>query len=635
MISFSKSLGFRLFIISFILLGFPLLVDSFILVQEHFKTTIAQAEEYLSESAKFREVAISELIPSSNPLIGLLVNILDLENNFPEEKSEELNKKLKKLTEEGGVAEIVLYKVTPENRYVVVSASDPADIGKDHTDYITGLQLISTEGASKTDASFIYLEAFRERYYAEAHLIFSADKSNPKGVLLVYTDISQAMNLLLTPDTDRFPLYYAILRADSIVYASSDPSLTFNYFRELEPATKKLLFAEQPLANKFLPQHPITLSYNLGYPFFEFLWRGQEQVGFIKRISNSNFFIMIYASKEEIFAEPIGNFMQIYATYFLVLIIGTLVTYFITRRLTQPLVSLASVMEKVQKGEVENRYSMDPVGFEINMLGETFNETADTLIKKKKVFEEERVKREIYAKELDLGLEVQKSLFLKEKVEFPSVDIATRYLPAKQVGGDFCNIFLKGEELVLTIADASGKGVEACFYSLIVRGMLRIFTQQYDDVGKAVLEANNLFIQETGNTGMFVTVLVAIYNPLSRELKYFSAGHNPLLLRRKDGHCELLNHLAPAMGVEHRGVTQQKTITLSPGDLVLFYTDGITEAHDEKNRLFSEKRLVRLIAEEGDMPAAEIADDILKAVEVFAGKAPQHDDITMIVMKVK
>lgn len=634
MISFRKSLGFRLFVISFILLAFPLLVDSFILVRQHFKTTISKAEEYLAENAKFREVAISELVPNSDPLIDLLVNILGLQHHFPQEGSEELNKKLKKLTEEGGLEEILLYKITKDKKYVVISASTESDIGQDHTDFINGIQLISEEGPSKTEANFIYLEALRERYFAEARLIFSSDGSTPEGVLLVYTDISESMNTLLGPDTDRYPLFFALLRADSVVYASSDPMLTFHYFRDLEPTAISLLHSEQPLSKKFFQNKPIPISYTLEYPFFEFPWRGEMQIGYIKKINNSNYFILVYASKAEIFSEPIGNFMQIYGTYSLLLFVGTLLTYFVTKRLTKPLITLSSVMEQVQQGEMEKRYRLDPFGFEINMLGETFNETTDSLIEKKKAFEEERVKRELYAKELDLGLEVQKSLFLKEKVQFPFADIATRYLPAKQVGGDFCNIFLKGKELVLMIADASGKGVEACFYSLIVRGMLRIFAKEFDDVGQAVLEANALFTQETGNTGMFVTVLLATYHPETRELSYFSAGHNPLLLRKKDGRCEMLNHLGPAMGVENRGEYVQRKVMLDPGDLVLFYTDGITEAHDEKNRLFTEKRLLRLVAEEGaEMRAAELADTILKSVEIFAGKAQQHDDITLIVMR--
>ena len=179
--------------------------------------------------------------------------------------------------------------------------------------------------------------------------------------------------------------------------------------------------------------------------------------------------------------------------------VGGVLSYLVARRLTRPLNTLTATMYEIQGGASEKKCPLDPLGFEINTLAETFNSMLTTLLEKKKIAEEERVQLEIYKKELLLGEEVQKRLYLEKKVVCPGVDVTTRYLPAKEVGGDFCDLFLDGNNLVLMIADASGKGVEACFYSLLVRSMLRIFSREFDDVAK-LSNKQMSFLRDTGDT---------------------------------------------------------------------------------------------------------------------------------------
>ena len=152
------------------------------------------------------------------------------------------------------------------------------------------------------------------------------------------------------------------------------------------------------------------------------------------------------------------------------------------RRLNYPLYSLTYVMEEIQSNNSSIRYKRDPFGFEINTLGETFNETVNTLLENKALAENERVKVEVYKKELALGEEIQKRLYVDKKTVVPELDLAVRYQPALEVGGDFCDLFLDKGRLILMIADAAGKGVEGCFYSLLGRSMLRIFSKEFSDV---------------------------------------------------------------------------------------------------------------------------------------------------------
>jgi len=194
-------------------------------------------------------------------------------------------------------------------------------------------------------------------------------------------------------------------------------------------------------------------------------------------------------------------------------------------------------------------------------------------------------------------------------------------------------VFVKdNQQLVLAVADASGKGVQACFYSMSVRSMLRSYAREYDDVAEAMQATNNLFLIDTGDTGMFVTVLMGFYDLITHRLSYYSYGHTPLLLRKANGDVEFLPHPDIAMGVEFAQRKESHTVQLNRGDTLLFYTDGITEAHDETYQNFGEDRLVECLQKEKG--ASELVEEVVNRVKAFVDKTPQHDDITLLAMKV-
>ena len=295
-------------------------------------------------------------------------------------------------------------------------------------------------------------------------------------------------------------------------------------------------------------------------------------------------------------------------------------------------------MAQIGQGDYSTRFEPDPLGFEINELGDNLNRMVSALLQQMESAKEERVKKETLANELTIGRSIQLSILPQEMPQLPSLDIAARALPAKEVGGDFYDIFTKGEtgkrEVILSIADAAGKGISACLYSLCLRSMLRSYEALSDDVGLIVQQANNLFAKDTEQTSMFVTAFVAVYDEGSGRLNYFSCGHPPTLLLRKDGSIEKLWTEGMAMGVQDFEPIKQASCTLQRGDLLCLYTDGVTEAHNPKNELFGEKRLEEFLIAHRDKPANQVCDDLLAAIENFAEGAAQHDDITMVVMKV-
>ncbi|NGX54884.1 MAG: Phosphoserine phosphatase RsbU [Chlamydiae bacterium] len=639
MIPFRKSLAFRILGISIILLALPLLVDSFILVQKGYRDAIKDAKEHLIEKAYSKELPLKRMQPVKRPMLVLLENFLNLQTEFPDLPKPEVDTKLAEIAAERDFIGIFLLKLNDEGRLVVINSSIPGHEGRDFTHHF---QLYDIYSEQTKEQGYINLISYdvqsSQPFILVARVVYSEAEQKPLGVLMVAGEVGARFETLLIPDEEHFPVDYALLLPDTVVFAASDPDFQFQYFAPIDKKQQPLFLKEGPQAKDLLPEKPLVVLGSKDYPFFRFIWNGEEQIGFIKKIMGNNISLLTYASKKAVFEQPMIDFLSIYGVYALILISGSILAFFLTKRMSRPMQNLSYVMGGIQAGHLEMRYKEDPLGYEINQLGMIFNEMVDTLLQKQRLAEEERVKRERYAKELLIGREVQRSLLPEKMPKYPGVDLAEVYLPAKEVGGDFYDVFIRGEkseELVLAIADASGKGVRACFYSLDVRSMLRTYAQKYEAVQSVLANINKLFCQDTGDTGMFVTALVGFYNHESRTLRYYSAGHNPLLIRRANGETTFVDHLGAALGIEVPERGGDQSVQLASGDVVVFYTDGITEAHNEQNKLFGEERLVQLVkASEGQTPSEMIAA-ILKEVEKFVGDAPQHDDITMLIMKVQ
>ncbi len=640
MIQFRQSIGLRLLLVSIILLALPLLVDSFILVQKRFKHTVEDAKEALIDIARLRELPLAELRPLHRSVLDLLSDNLKLEGNFPSEPSDQLNEKLNKLSEEGKIYGIILIKLTPDGQAIEIASNRPGHIGADFAQLFKIYDLYSPEAIVKGYVSFIYLNAETlNPFFMIARPIYSLKEGRYVGILVLADDISKELEQLLKPDVKTYNINFALLYPSSLIFISSDPSLRFHYFQPLSPANQELFLALDPTVAHLLPKEPIQITDRTGYPFFEFFWKNEQQIGYIVKITEQNYYLLAYASKDAIFKVPLLEFFNVYSIYGIILISGGTIATLLTMRMARPIQNLGAVMQKIQQGEVQFRYHKDPLGFEINSLGDVFNGMVDSLLAHQQSAQEERVKRETLAGELRLGRQVQQSLLPRQMPSYPGVEVAQSYIPAIEVGGDFFDVFTKDnhgqEKLVLAIADVAGKGVQACFYSLSVRNMLRTYAKKYESIAAAMAATNNLFCHHTGETGLFVTVLAATYDYRSRLFSYFSCGHNPGLIRRNNGTIETMVSKGMAMGIFAMQQAQPNQVQLYPGDMVVFYTDGVTESHNEEYHFFGESRLIECLQEEKSISASNMVEGILKRVNAFVGTAPQHDDITLLILKIK
>lgn len=364
-----------------------------------------------------------------------------------------------------------------------------------------------------------------------------------------------------------------------------------------------------------------------------FSFEEERFIAIKERIPQTNFSLLISAPEEVNFVDIPYFIFKVGVILGLIVLIGGGGAVWLTSRLSKPLKRLIRVMTRVGKGDLEERFATDKMGFEFNVIGEIFNETVESLTHHMQDAEQERVEKETYARELKIGEEVQTSILPKELPDFPGLEIAARFIAAKEVGGDFYD-FLTNDKLLLSIADTSGKGISACLYSLSVRSMLRSYGEIHEELEVIVNETNNLFCLDTGDTGVFVTAFVAFFDPKTQEFHYTNCGHFPALLLRKEGKLEKLTTPGMALGVIPYDRVYTERVKVNSGDLLLLFTDGVVEAHNDQQELFGEEKLMALLREKSRLSPQRIVDDIIEEVARFADGCSQYDDLTLVVMRV-
>jgi sigma-B regulation protein RsbU (phosphoserine phosphatase) len=215
----------------------------------------------------------------------------------------------------------------------------------------------------------------------------------------------------------------------------------------------------------------------------------------------------------------------------------------------------------------------------------------------------------------------------------PSLEVFPGYHSALEVSGDFYDlVVLEGGRVLIAIADAAGKGISACLFSLSFRSMLRSVAATQQDLAAIVRIANDLLMYDTSLSSFFITAWLGLYDPKSGELSYCSQGHPPtLLVREKE--VQLLSTGGIAFGVEPIDPTI-KTIQLLRQDLLFLYTDGITEAENGRKELFGMERLKEVILRSRASLKAD-ARLLLDEIEQFCAGASQSDDVTFLFLRVK
>ena len=204
--------------------------------------------------------------------------------------------------------------------------------------------------------------------------------------------------------------------------------------------------------------------------------------------------------------------------------------------------------------------------------------------------------------------------------------------PAREIGGDFYDYFTIGDDrLGLVIGDVSGKGVPASLFMAMTRTIIRLVARQDDDLAAGIGRANAL-LSADNDSAMFVTLIYGVLDIASGTLTYCNCGHNPPLVIRGDGARERLTLTGLPLGVMAEAEYATREIVLGPGDRLVLYTDGVTEASTEDGAEFGEARLEAAIDALRQGTPLAMVDGIVERVDAFAAGAPQADDITCLAL---
>jgi len=244
--------------------------------------------------------------------------------------------------------------------------------------------------------------------------------------------------------------------------------------------------------------------------------------------------------------------------------------------------------------------------------------------------------------ELEIARGIQLNLFPRTLPQAEGMELAARCLPARETGGDFYDVIELREQsgdtrgsLALMIGDVSGKSITAAMLMGVARSIARSEARDHQTPPEVMRETNRWIAKDVPPRS-FVALCYATIDLHGRRLALANAGQLAPLRRRRDGQIDYLE--APGntlpLGIDPRIPYAALDVALEPGDLLLFFTDGIVEAQDASHALFGFERLEALLHAHGDLAPNALIDRVLAAVEEFTGSAPQHDDMTIMALRV-
>jgi sigma-B regulation protein RsbU (phosphoserine phosphatase) len=317
-----------------------------------------------------------------------------------------------------------------------------------------------------------------------------------------------------------------------------------------------------------------------------------------------------------------------------------LMGFALARSITGSVHELFVGTQRVQQGDFNHKIpirSHDQLG----ELAKSFNEMTTSI---EDLLQQKAVKERL-EQELRIARNIQMSLLPQGPLLMPGLALTAHCEPAREVGGDYYDFLpLDDHRLGILIADVSGKGTSAALYMAELKGLMLSLCEQHTSPRKLLIEANRI-ISHHLDSRSFITVTYAVVDLQARTLTYARAGHCPLIylpapngagprpvqILAPDG---LVLGLKIDNGEMFERLLQEDTIALAPGDLFVLFTDGMSEAMNTADECFGETRLGELVRDHGHLPSEELRERILREIRTFVGAASQHDDMTMILLKI-
>lgn len=249
----------------------------------------------------------------------------------------------------------------------------------------------------------------------------------------------------------------------------------------------------------------------------------------------------------------------------------------------------------------------------------------------------ESLVKQLLEEEMKLARNIQLDLLPKSPPCGDNFSLIAHNQPSRTVGGDFYDFVPMGDRsgsFGIVVADVSGKGMPAALLAAQIQAAIRGEAINRRIVSETITNVNNLIFGLSSSSGKFATLVYGEFDPRSGEFEFSNAGHNYPILVRADGACEFLETGGTILGAFEGNRYESRKVLLGQNDLIVFYTDGLSETLDEKDQEFGEKRLVDYIVQNRHCAPTEIKNGLLKQVDYFSGSKPPEDDTTIVILKV-
>jgi sigma-B regulation protein RsbU (phosphoserine phosphatase) len=615
------SLARRILFLSLFFLVIPLLIYAFFAFQADYRMRMRDLFLTLDTFGKGEERLLETRIDLQHQNLHLFSHFLDFEH-----PRADLNQRMQEIAKRENYSSFFFLTKLKTQETICTFSTDPNMVTKTNL-FSSEIDKILGEGAflgvnPSSQLKELYISA----------IVTSSSSKLPLGYLICGTDAQKLLCRSAKLEGIPYPFHLTLLTEKDQPFVSSDPTFSLN---EINLLTTEDVVKQDESFFQFAKVEEKSSFWNLFKKE-----KSKEKMGLKLPVEESHFTLLIDLPEKIAFASFKKEFVFRFSKLLLLLVfVGGILSWVVMKRMARPLKSLAKTMARVKEGHLSSRYEKDLLGFEINILGERFNQMVEGLITTIEEVKTERVAKELLLRELKIGHEIQKSIFPKEIPEIAGLEIASGFLPAHEVTGDFYDLFERKENsqsaLYFAIGDAAGKGISASLFALTLRSALRAVCQSVKEPLDLMLErVNRLFCQDTRDSGYFATGWVGKIDLSSLELSYSSCGHLPTLLLREGKTLELTME-GTALGVEEETHIETKSIQLFPGDLLILYSDGVIEAHNPQKELFGAKRLHESLLQLRDPSPQKMISHILQQIEGFTQHAPQHDDITLLLLKIK
>jgi sigma-B regulation protein RsbU (phosphoserine phosphatase) len=309
----------------------------------------------------------------------------------------------------------------------------------------------------------------------------------------------------------------------------------------------------------------------------------------------------------------------------------------LARSITGSVHELFTGTERVRKGDFSHKIAVTARD-QLGELASSFNSmTASIEELLRQAAEKKRLEEE-----LRIAHEIQMSLLPQGPLVMSGLSASAVCIPAREIGGDYYDFLrLDDHRVGILIADVSGKGTSAALYMAQLKGLVLSLSTIHSSP-RGLLAAANRAIAQHLDSRSFITAAYAVIDVRARTMTYARAGHTPLIhVPGDDAHARILAPSGMVVGLKlddgtmFEQLLEEQTVPLAAGDLYVFFTDGISEAMNDADDCFGEARLGRMAEEHAQLPAEELRERILREVDAFVAGAPQHDDMTMVLLKVE